>query len=108
MILGAMFGTAKFVNNGVLMIFPEGGLRKTDEIIDIKSGASFFSVKSKVPVLPVAINGTKSILPKGSIIPRKGKIIVNIGCLIDPADDIESMSYLIIDNLNKLMSGDVK
>ncbi|ADL69553.1 glycerol acyltransferase [Thermoanaerobacterium thermosaccharolyticum] len=95
-------------NNGILMIFPEGGLYKTDEIVNIKSGASFFSVKAKVPVLPVAIIGTKNILPKGSIIPRTGKIIINVGCIINPADDIESMSCLVVNSLNKLMIGDVK
>ncbi|MDI3310177.1 MAG: lysophospholipid acyltransferase family protein, partial [Thermoanaerobacterium sp.] len=95
-------------NNGILMIFPEGGLSKTDEIATIKSGASFLSVKAKVPVLPININGTKNILPKGSIIPRTGGIIINVGHIIYPVDDIESMTFSIVDSLNKLMIGDVK
>ncbi|MDI3476579.1 MAG: 1-acyl-sn-glycerol-3-phosphate acyltransferase [Thermoanaerobacterium sp.] len=95
-------------NNGILMIFPEGGLSKTDEIATIKSGASFLSVKAKVPVLPININGTKNILPKGSIIPRTGGIIINVGRIIYPLDDIESMTFSIVDSLNKLMIGDVK
>lgn len=95
-------------NNGILMIFPEGGLRKTNEIVDMKSGASFFSVKTKVPILPVAINGTKDVLNGGNIILRRRKIIVNIGCVINTVDDVEKMSYLIKDNLKTLMNGDLK
>lgn len=95
-------------NNGILMIFPEGGLYNTGKITSIKSGASFLSVKTKVPILPVTINGTKNILPKGSIIPRTGKIIVNVGCIIYPSNDIENMSSLVVNSLNKLMNGDAK
>ncbi|MDI6605457.1 MAG: lysophospholipid acyltransferase family protein [Thermoanaerobacteraceae bacterium] len=94
-------------NDGVLMIFPEGGIKGCSEIANIKSGASFFSVKSKIPVLPVAIYGTGQILPIGRKIPHRGNIIVKIGNLISPEDNVECMTKLIVNNLNKLMKDDI-
>ncbi|MDN5277181.1 MAG: 1-acyl-sn-glycerol-3-phosphate acyltransferase [Clostridiales bacterium] len=96
-------------NNGVLMIFPEGGIKGNNKINDIKAGAAYFSVKSKILVLPVAIFGTEQILPTGRIVPHiVGNVTVKIGNPIIPRDNIEDMSKLIVEHLNKLMDGEVK
>jgi 1-acyl-sn-glycerol-3-phosphate acyltransferase len=104
---------SRLENGKVLMIFPEGGLRSSDRIDEIKSGAAYISVKNKVPVLPVAIKGTREILPSGSYFPRRGKVAINIGTIISPVHDdiqkdaINNMTVLIRDSINELRSSDV-
>ncbi|HHW07354.1 MAG TPA: 1-acyl-sn-glycerol-3-phosphate acyltransferase [Clostridia bacterium] len=62
----------------VLGIFPEGGTRKNATRIVFSTGAAAIALKSKSPVLPVAIIGTASI-PKAILF---GKLKVNIGPVI--------------------------
>lgn len=65
-------------NQEVLGIFPQGGTRKDTDKMVFKTGAAAIALKSKSPVLPVAIIGTSSI--------RKalffGKLKINIGPVI--------------------------
>jgi len=104
---------SRLENGKVLMIFPEGGLRSSDRIDEIKSGAAYISIKTKVPVLPVSIKGTREILPSGSYFPRRGKVVINIGTIISPVNDniqkdaINNMTVLIRDSINELRSSDV-
>ena len=42
-------------------IFPEGKLNKTDVYDDFKKGAAYFSYKSKLPIIPVYIQGVKGL-----------------------------------------------
>jgi len=65
-------------NQEILGIFPQGGTRKETEKIVFRSGAAAIALKSKSPVLPVAIIGTNSI-PKAFFF---GKLKINIGPLI--------------------------
>ncbi len=47
--------------------FPEGTRSVTGLMKDFKPGAFVLAKKMKVPILPVAINGTKYALPKNSV-----------------------------------------
>lgn len=49
-----------------IMMFPEGTRSKTGELLPFKDGAFRLAIEAGVPVLPVAIEGTKSCLAKGS------------------------------------------
>ena len=50
-----------------VMIFPEGTRSRTDELLPFKDGAFHLAIQSRVPILPVAIAGTRSCMAKGSI-----------------------------------------
>jgi 1-acyl-sn-glycerol-3-phosphate acyltransferase len=50
-----------------IYIFPEGTRSKTGELRPFKHGAFILARKMKVPILAVAINGTKNALPKHSL-----------------------------------------
>lgn len=65
-------------NHEVLGIFPEGGTRKNTKKIVFRSGTAAIALKSKSPVLPVAIIGTDSIRQ----VLLFGKIKIKIGSLI--------------------------
>jgi 1-acyl-sn-glycerol-3-phosphate acyltransferase len=49
-----------------IMMFPEGTRSKTGELLPFKDGAFRLAIEAGVPVLPLAISGTKNCLQKGS------------------------------------------
>jgi 1-acyl-sn-glycerol-3-phosphate acyltransferase len=64
------------------LLFPEGG-RAPGDMRDFKEGAAHLAIKAGVPVVPVALVGTREILPMSSVIVRPGKIAVRVGDAID-------------------------
>jgi len=70
--------------NQSLFIFPEGTFQRIPGLMDFHMGAFLSASEANVPVIPVAIRGTRSILRSGSWIPHCGRITVTIGNPIDP------------------------
>lgn len=66
-----------------VVIFPEGTRSGDGRLGDFKSGAMHLAIKAGVPVVPVAISGTHRILPKGSLLPRPGRVTVRVGKAVD-------------------------
>jgi len=62
-----------------LLIFPEGGRSRTGEMRDFKEGAAFIAIKAGVPLVPVALKGTREVLPFGSGVVRRGNVAMRIG-----------------------------
>jgi 1-acyl-sn-glycerol-3-phosphate acyltransferase len=52
--------------NGVLGIFPEGGVDRQKDDFPIKAGAAYLATKAGVPVVPVKIIGADKVLPRGA------------------------------------------
>jgi 1-acyl-sn-glycerol-3-phosphate acyltransferase len=82
-----MFAFKKAMNilreEKVLGIFPEGTRSSNGELQELKMGALKIAMKTGVPILPVGINGTNKIYPRGIKFPIlfKHKIIVKYGTL---------------------------
>lgn len=62
-----------------LLIFPEGGRSRTGAMRDFKEGAAFIAIKAGVPLVPIALRGTREILPFGSGHIRSGHVTMRIG-----------------------------
>lgn len=62
-----------------LAVFPEGSRSPDGRLLDFKPGAFKIALRAGVPIVPVTIRGTHSLLPKGSLAPRPGKVRVVIG-----------------------------
>lgn len=77
-----------------LMIFPEGGRSPDGWAGEFKAGAAFLSVRTGLPIVPVHIEGTGRILPKGSKLPRRGATAVTYGEPLHPreGEDARSLS----------------
>ena len=62
-----------------LVIFPEGTRSRTLEMLPFKKGAFWFAFDLNLPILPVTINGTREILPSGTmnLLPGKAEIIIH-------------------------------
>ena len=54
----------------VLGIFPEGGRSKDGKLQKGKLGAALIALKSRAPILPVAIQGAFNVFPPQAILPR--------------------------------------
>ncbi len=78
--LKAMSESARMIQErGVsALVFPEGG-RSTGELREFKEGAAYIAIKAGVPVVPVAIQGTRQVLPMGSVLVRPGRVRLSIG-----------------------------
>lgn len=62
-----------------LLIFPEGGRSQTGELADFKEGAAYIAIRAGAPLVPVALQGTREILPFGSAHVRAGSVTMRIG-----------------------------
>lgn len=67
------------LDQGVCMLyFPEGTRSKTGELRPFKTGAFRLAEQKNLPILPIAISGTRDLMPKGSILPGRAAVHLNI------------------------------
>jgi 1-acyl-sn-glycerol-3-phosphate acyltransferase len=67
-----------------LLFFPEGGISRIAGLRPFHMGAFTAAARAQLPVVPIAIRGTRSILRSDSWIPHHGSITVSIGQPIFP------------------------
>ncbi|MEK6790450.1 MAG: lysophospholipid acyltransferase family protein [Deltaproteobacteria bacterium] len=71
---------AKKIQTGTsVLVFPEGTRSGGAGLLPFKRGAFLLAVKSGVPVIPVAINGTKDIMKKGGLLITPHNVTITIG-----------------------------
>jgi len=70
-----------------VLIFPEGG-RSPNEMREFREGAAYIAIKAGAPVVPVGLDGTRQILPMGSIHVKPGEVVLRIGLPI-PTDGLK-------------------
>jgi len=95
------------INDGTsVVIFPEGTRSKTLEMLPFKKGAFWIAFDLNLPILPVSINGTREILPSGTmnILPGKAEIIFHSPIDIQVFGK-ENMPELIEKTRNVISSG---
>ena len=69
-----------------VLFFPEGTRSWTDEMLPFKKGAFIAARDSGLPILPVTVNGSRRLLPKGSAVFHSGTIEVIIHSPIPSAE----------------------
>jgi 1-acyl-sn-glycerol-3-phosphate acyltransferase len=70
-----------------LLIFPEGGRSPDGWGQGHRGGAAYLSARTGVPVVPVHIDGTNRIFPKGRTKPTPGTTKVTFGAPLLPTED---------------------
>jgi len=84
----------KLKNGASIVIFPEGSRTKTGKMGIFKKGAYQMALDLKLPIVPITINGTYNVMPRGSfwINPHKTELIIH-----DPIPTKD----LVFDNLRE-------
>ena len=90
-----------------LVIFPEGTRSADGTVGPFKAGGLKLAMKARVPIVPVTINGSKNIMPKGSSLIKSARVevIVSPPVLLDELQGMDSnqisekVRSIIISNL---------
>jgi 1-acyl-sn-glycerol-3-phosphate acyltransferase len=81
----------KIRNGRNVISFPEGTRTKTGELMLFKRGSFIIAKEGKIPIQPIAVIGSREILPSGGWMIRGGVIKISIGPAIE-ADAFENWS----------------
>jgi 1-acyl-sn-glycerol-3-phosphate acyltransferase len=85
--LGGLKETLRRLKGGdMVLIFPEGTRTRDGELQPLKPGFCAVARRSKVPLIPVALDGAFDVWPRRSPLPRGGRLAVVIGRPITAAE----------------------
>jgi 1-acyl-sn-glycerol-3-phosphate acyltransferase len=74
------------INSGnAFVIYPEGTRSLDGRLYRGRVGVGWLALKSGAPIVPVGIEGTQHLLPKGAKVPRLAPVAVRFGTPIDAA-----------------------
>lgn len=75
----AMNEAARKIREGMsLLIFPEGSRSPDGSIQPFKKGGFTLAIKSKVPIIPISISGSREVMPKEKFTSAPGEIRIRI------------------------------
>src|SRR5262249_3937711 len=69
-----------------VLMFPEGTRSPDGAVHEFNRGVGYLVLRSGCDVLPVLIRGTRQVLGKGSLFPRRGPVEIRIGSVIPNAE----------------------
>jgi 1-acyl-sn-glycerol-3-phosphate acyltransferase len=70
-----------------LGFFPEGTFILEPGVGRFRAGAFVAAVKGDMPVVPIAISGTREMMPSGRFLPRMADLVVDVLPAIAPGDE---------------------
>lgn len=62
-----------------LLVFPEGGRSPSGELQEFVDGASYLAIKAGAPLVPIALIGTREVLPMGKAVFYSRPVTLRIG-----------------------------
>lgn len=69
-----------------VLLFPEGTRSKVDYLLPFERGGFLLALKLGLPIVPVGIQGTRAVQPKGVWTIRPGTVVVRYGEPIDVSE----------------------
>ncbi len=69
-----------------ILVFPEGGRSHDGVLKDFKEGAAYIAIKAGVPIVPVALIGTREVLAMHSKVFHAGPVTLRISDPIETKD----------------------
>jgi 1-acyl-sn-glycerol-3-phosphate acyltransferase len=99
----AMNEAAQKIREGMsVVIFPEGSRSPDGSIQPFKKGGFTLAIKSKVPIIPISIIGSREIMPKGKLTVTSGEIRIRID------HPIETQNYSLMEKVRQTISKNFK
>jgi len=62
-----------------LVMFPEGTRQHGPVVEELFDGTAYVAAKAGIPIVPVGIGGSETMLPKGAKLPRPTKLVLIVG-----------------------------
>ena len=84
-------GAASIRAGNSFLIFPEGTRSQTDQLLPFKKGGFVMAIKAQAPIVPVAVQGGRAAMRKGSWIIRPVTVSLRV------SDPIETSGFSLAD-----------
>ena len=90
-------GAESLRSGNSFLIFPEGTRSQTDDLLPFKKGGFIMAIKAGAPIVPVAVQGGRAAMHKGSAIIRPVTVSVRVGQPIETAGlNLDERDALIV------------
>ena len=91
-----------------VLIYPEGTRSTSGTIQPFRIGIGLLATGLRVPVVPIAVEGTHEILPKGRTRPRPGPVTIRFGAplALAPSGDHAATAALLESALQAVLNAD--
>ena len=100
---------ANKIKSGVsVLIFPEGTRSRDGDILPFKKGGFVLAIDSGVPIVPVVITGTRSIMTKGKFRVNEGQVNMVIHKPIDTSAYTRDTKAALMKNVRHVIVDDFK
>ncbi len=91
-----------------VMIFPEGTRSRTHELLPFKDGAFRLAIEAGVPLLPMAVAGTRNAMAKGSLLFNRARAEVRVlepipteGLTLEDLPELKERTRVVIDEARR-------
>src|SRR5947208_2619560 len=100
-------GSRSLGEGNSFLIFPEGTRSKTRQLLPFKKGGFIMAIGAGVPVIPVAIDGGRAAMRKGSRLVWPARVVIRVGDPIETAgltlDDRDALIAKTRDTIQRML-----